>query len=170
MSRRFGSRNKEFNLTIDDTIDNVGKTFLGLSVSCARCHDHKFDPIPTRDYYAMYGIFNSSRYAFPGAEIYPHPADFVPLAPEAQARTFNKWQRDISDLDDRKEQLVNERGAAARNKAMRDKEAKEAKEAVPKVTDNNQSGAASKLREWNLLRSLRAYPSSRDPLTSTATR
>lgn len=133
MSRRFGSRNKEFNLTIDDTIDNVGKTFLGLSVSCARCHDHKFDPIPARDYYAMYGIFNSSRYAFPGAEIYPHPADYVPLAPEAPARNFLRWQKEISDLDDRKEYLVAERGAAGRNKAMKDKEAKEAAE---KAIDN----------------------------------
>jgi hypothetical protein len=138
MSRRFGSRNKEFNLTIDDTIDNVGKTFLGLSVSCARCHDHKFDPIPARDYYAMYGIFNSSRYAFPGAEIYPHPADYVPLAPEGQARNFLKWQKEISDLDDRKEYLVAERGAAGRNKAMRDKEAKEAAE----KTIDNKTGAA----------------------------
>ncbi len=92
MSRRFGSRNKEFNLTIDDTIDNVGKAFLGLSVSCARCHDHKFDPIPARDYYALYGIFNSSRYSFPGAEIYPHPAEMVPLVPEKGAAAFNKWQ------------------------------------------------------------------------------
>jgi hypothetical protein len=141
LSRRFGSRNKEFNLTIDDTIDNVGKTFLGLSVSCARCHDHKFDPIPTRDYYAMYGIFNSSRYAFPGAEIYPHPADFVPLAPEAQARVFQKWQKEISDLDDRKEFLVSERGAAGRNKAMKEKEAKDAAE---KAIDNK-SGAAEQL-------------------------
>src|SRR6185503_8146135 len=60
ISRRFGSRNNEFHLTIEDTIDNLGKVMLGLSVGCARCHDHKFDPIPTRDYYALYGIFNST--------------------------------------------------------------------------------------------------------------
>jgi hypothetical protein len=45
---------------IDDRIDAVSKTFLGLTVSCARCHDHKFDPIPTADYYSLYGIFASS--------------------------------------------------------------------------------------------------------------
>jgi len=45
---------------IDDRIDVVGKGLLGLTVSCARCHDHKFDPIPTKDYYALHGIFNSS--------------------------------------------------------------------------------------------------------------
>ena len=128
MSRRFGSRNKEFNLTIDDTIDNLGKAFLGLSISCARCHDHKFDPIPTRDYYALYGIFNSSRYAFPGAEIYPHPADMVALASGREADTFYKWQKELADLDDRKEQLVAEKGTAARNKAQKDKQAKEAAE------------------------------------------
>ena len=37
---------------VDEQIDTVGKTFLGLTLGCARCHDHKFDPIPTRDYYA----------------------------------------------------------------------------------------------------------------------
>jgi hypothetical protein len=45
---------------IDDRIDTVSKAFLGLTVSCARCHDHKFDPLYTRDYYAWHGIFNSS--------------------------------------------------------------------------------------------------------------
>ncbi len=42
---------------IDDRIDVTTKAFLGLTVSCARCHDHKFDPIPTKDYYSLYGIF-----------------------------------------------------------------------------------------------------------------
>jgi hypothetical protein len=42
---------------IDDRIDTVTRTFLGLTVSCARCHDHKYDPIPTRDYYSLYGVF-----------------------------------------------------------------------------------------------------------------
>src|SRR5262245_17602539 len=45
---------------IDEQIDTVGKAFLGLSVGCARCHDHKFDPVPTRDYYALAGIFGST--------------------------------------------------------------------------------------------------------------
>jgi hypothetical protein len=42
---------------IDDRIDVVTRGFLGLSVSCARCHDHKYDPIPTADYYSLYGVF-----------------------------------------------------------------------------------------------------------------
>ena len=46
---------------IDDRIDVVTKGFLGLTVTCARCHDHKFDPIPTMDYYSLHGIFRSSR-------------------------------------------------------------------------------------------------------------
>lgn len=46
---------------IDDRIDVTAKAFLGLTVSCARCHDHKFDPIPTKDYYSWYGIFANSR-------------------------------------------------------------------------------------------------------------
>lgn len=45
---------------VDEQIDTVGKTFLGLTLGCARCHDHKFDPIPTKDYYALAGIFHST--------------------------------------------------------------------------------------------------------------
>jgi hypothetical protein len=45
---------------IDDRLDVTFRTFLGLTVSCARCHDHKFDPIPTKDYYSLYGVFASS--------------------------------------------------------------------------------------------------------------
>ncbi len=47
--------------TVDNQIDVVTKAFLGLTVSCARCHDHKFDPISQRDYTALYGIFSSVR-------------------------------------------------------------------------------------------------------------
>ena len=46
---------------VDNQIDTLTKAFQGLTVSCARCHDHKIDPIPTEDYYALYGILNSSR-------------------------------------------------------------------------------------------------------------
>lgn len=47
----------------DDRIDTLTRGILGLTVSCARCHDHKFDPISTRDYYALAGIFSSTEYA-----------------------------------------------------------------------------------------------------------
>ncbi len=46
---------------VDDQIDVVGKAFLGLTLSCARCHDHKFDPVSNEDYYALAGIFYSTR-------------------------------------------------------------------------------------------------------------
>jgi hypothetical protein len=45
---------------IDDRIDVVTRGTMGLTVACARCHDHKYDPIPTADYYSLYGVFNSS--------------------------------------------------------------------------------------------------------------
>ncbi len=48
------------NEIIDDRIDVVSRGLLGLTVTCARCHDHKFDPIPAEDYYSLYGVFASS--------------------------------------------------------------------------------------------------------------
>ncbi len=80
-ARRFGSRVVDYpqHLTIEDTIDNVGRTFLGLTLACARCHDHKFDPITARDYYAIYGIFHSTRYPWPGIELDQQQRDFIPL-------------------------------------------------------------------------------------------
>ncbi len=55
-----GKRFQNSNDTIDERIDTVTKATLGLTVSCARCHDHKFDPIPTADYYSLHGIFSST--------------------------------------------------------------------------------------------------------------
>ena len=53
--------------TIDDRIDVITRGLLGLTVACARCHDHKFDPIPTEDYYALGGIIASSQRPKEGA-------------------------------------------------------------------------------------------------------
>lgn len=47
---------------IDNLIDVTSKGFQGLTVSCARCHDHKFDPISAADYYSLYGVMESSRF------------------------------------------------------------------------------------------------------------
>jgi hypothetical protein len=50
---------------IDDQLDVVGRGLMGLTISCARCHDHKYDPIPTADYYSLYGVFASTERPIP---------------------------------------------------------------------------------------------------------
>jgi mono/diheme cytochrome c family protein len=57
LGRRFLNQTPDI---IDDRIDVTMRGLQGLTVGCARCHDHKFDPIPTRDYYSLYGVFASS--------------------------------------------------------------------------------------------------------------
>jgi hypothetical protein len=57
LGRRFLNNQHD---VIDDRIDVTTRGLLGLTVACARCHDHKFDPIPARDYYSLYGVFASS--------------------------------------------------------------------------------------------------------------
>jgi hypothetical protein len=74
--------NGNINDIINDRIDVTSKAFLGLTVSCARCHDHKFDPIPQADYYSLYGIFASSveplaKPAIGNPSANPHYAEYV---------------------------------------------------------------------------------------------
>ena len=99
LSRRFGFDSENYHhLTIHDTIDSVGQTFLGLSLGCARCHDHKFDPVSTREYYALYGIFDSSRYPFPGSEQKQRVRSLAPLVPPGQAA--QGWRDHIRQTGD----------------------------------------------------------------------
>ncbi len=73
---------------------------LGLSIGCARCHDHKYDPVSTKDYYALYGIFASTRYAFPGSEEKKAPQDMLPLIPPAEAQRLDGlYQAELARLD-----------------------------------------------------------------------
>jgi len=74
---------------IDEQIELVGRAVLGLSVGCARCHDHKFDPIPTADYYALAGIFRSTQplYGFGPKGIKAtayHHTELQPVGPDAE--------------------------------------------------------------------------------------
>ncbi|HND51797.1 MAG TPA: DUF1549 domain-containing protein, partial [Pirellulaceae bacterium] len=86
ISRRFGFDSENYHhLTIQDTIDTLGQSLLGLTLGCGRCHDHKFDPVSMRDYYALYGIFDSSRYPFPGSEQKQKVRAMAALVPPAQA-------------------------------------------------------------------------------------
>lgn len=91
IARRFGHDiEKDMHLTHEDVIDTLGRNFLGLTTGCARCHDHKYDPITAEDYYALYGIFSSTRFAFPGCEPMGQPRDMVPLIPQAEADALMK--------------------------------------------------------------------------------
>jgi hypothetical protein len=95
-ARRFGSVTDDYpwHLTIEDTIDNLGRTFLGVTASCTRCHDHKFDPLTNEDYYALYGIFESTRYPFPGIELQHYASDLVYLAPDEAVEKAMKDRRE----------------------------------------------------------------------------
>ena len=69
---------------IDDRIDAITRGFLGMTVTCARCHDHKFDPIPTRDYYSFYGIIANSA----------EPVEYPLLAKEDEASPLVREYRE----------------------------------------------------------------------------
>jgi hypothetical protein len=73
---------------LDDRIDVVSRGLLGLTVGCARCHDHKFDPIPSRDYYSLYGVFASCTEPTvpPLFQDPPHTPEYAKFAKELAAR------------------------------------------------------------------------------------
>jgi hypothetical protein len=86
LSRRYATAPYElWHLTLEDTIDTVGRAFLGLTFKCARCHDHKFDPVTQEDYYALYGIFASTQFPWAGGEEFHSKQlgrmHFAPLSP-----------------------------------------------------------------------------------------
>lgn len=97
---------RQMHLSYDDTIDNVGKAFLGLSVNCARCHDHKYDPISNKDYYALFGIFASTRFPFAGSENRNQQADFVRRKSEAEiAQQLLPIKPELDAIDAKLKQL-----------------------------------------------------------------
>lgn len=100
LARRFGADgDKDMYLTYDDAIDNLGKAVMGLSISCARCHDHKYDPITSRDYYGIYGMLASTKFAYPGTELKPTPRDMVPLMSAAEKELMTSWTTELSRLE-----------------------------------------------------------------------
>ncbi|MGV3661274.1 MAG: PSD1 and planctomycete cytochrome C domain-containing protein [Prosthecobacter sp.] len=126
MARRFGSLVERYpwHLTIEDTIDNLGRTIMGLTLSCARCHDHKFDPVSARDYYGIYGIFASTRYPFPGLELFKTQRDFVPLIPPHEAADkLRPFAKDTAKLTAELDRQLAECQAKALDNAVRDRTA-----------------------------------------------
>ena len=78
---------------VDEQIDTVGRALLGLTLGCARCHDHKFDPISTADYYALAGIFKSSK-TMENFKVVAEWHEYV-LAPEEDRNRLETHQRQI---------------------------------------------------------------------------
>ena len=73
----------------DDRIDVVTRGMLGLTVACARCHDHKYDPISTKDYYGLYGVFISST----------EPKDLPLLGEPEQTKEYLAFQKKLQELE-----------------------------------------------------------------------
>jgi hypothetical protein len=69
LTRRFNNGEyRDMHLVIENTLSTIGKGMLGMSIGCARCHDHKYDPISVEDYYGLYGYFESTQYPHAGTE------------------------------------------------------------------------------------------------------
>ena len=81
---------------VDEQIDTLGRSFLGMTLGCCRCHDHKFDPIPTTDYYALAGIFRSTRSLLPG-----NVSEFVaaPLRVGYDQTAIDAWSARDKELE-----------------------------------------------------------------------
>ncbi len=104
LSRRYATAPYElWHLTLEDSIETVGRSFLGLTLRCARCHDHKFDPVTREDYYALYGIFASTKFPWAGGEEFKSKdfdrLSFVPLLPPPEAA------RSVQDYQQRQQEL-----------------------------------------------------------------
>ncbi|HEV3025839.1 MAG TPA: PSD1 and planctomycete cytochrome C domain-containing protein [Pirellulales bacterium] len=90
----------------EERIDAVASTLLGLTVGCARCHDHKFDPVGTADYYALAGVFASTRQT-------PRP-----LLPPAEAQEVTSAREQVQALDERMQKLLAQQPATDESKQM----------------------------------------------------
>jgi hypothetical protein len=101
-----GMQFRNYHDTIDDQIDVVTRGLMGLTVTCARCHDHKFDPIPTADYYALYAAIAPSKA--------PPELPAIGAVTDDQAR--QQYERELADLKLKVQQFAREQNEALRNR------------------------------------------------------
>ncbi|MDH3584680.1 MAG: DUF1549 domain-containing protein, partial [Phycisphaerae bacterium] len=139
-SKRFGTRKLEdMPLIIEDTLHTTGQVVLGLTLRCARCHDHKYDPITMEDYYGLYGFFSSTAYPFPGGEEVKRPSAFARIVSDAElakqdAAYAVKHAPEVDRIKGQIELLNGQGPEAARVKEL-DDEIKSANEALKKGGD-----------------------------------
>ena len=106
-------------LFLDDVTNHVGQSFLGLTLGCARCHDHKFDPIPTKDYYRVQAVF--AKTAFARRPLPFQPSEFTQgfeIGREPFDTRLAELERRMHDLHEAaRERLAREKGSEAAAKA-----------------------------------------------------
>ena len=104
LARRYATAPYElWHLTLEDAIETTGRAFMGLTLRCARCHDHKFDPVTKEDYYALYGIFASTQFPWAGGEEFhsmKKPREhFAPLPINSQGTSqVATYQREMKQV------------------------------------------------------------------------
>ncbi len=103
--RKFNNRHDD----IDDQIDAVARGMLGITVACARCHDHKYDAIPTEDYYSLYGVFASCT----------EPAELPLIAPPEQSAEYQKFEEELAKVRGEFDKFAAERHAEFLDQARR---------------------------------------------------
>jgi hypothetical protein len=111
LSRRYATAPYElWHLTLEDTIETTGRAFMGLTLRCARCHDHKYDPVTKEDYYALYGIFASTQFPWAGGEEFhsmKKPREhFMPLSSDPQvSNRLAAHQHEMKRVEEEVDQL-----------------------------------------------------------------
>ena len=113
---------------VDEQINTVGSAFMGMTLGCCRCHDHKFDPIPTEDYYALAGIFRSTRTLEGESQKYVStwPRRDLPAKPEHIAA--------VKEYEQRTKSLDKQLAAAKKQLAAAEKQLKDASPATNSLT------------------------------------
>ena len=96
-------------LFLDDVTHHVGQSFLGLTLGCARCHDHKFDPIPTKDYYRMQAVFSKTAFA-------RRP---LPFLPSESTEGFDQGRKPFQTRLEELERRMHDLHEAARERLAR---------------------------------------------------
>jgi hypothetical protein len=100
-------RKKRLADIVDDQIDTLSRSILGLTIACTRCHDHKFDPIPTADYYGLAGFFFSSRVLSDTSYLsHAAPRQKVPLAPVSVVEDHRRKAAMVRRAEDRLQAAV----------------------------------------------------------------
>ncbi len=167
--KRHSSGGTAFRMEIvDDQIDVTCRAILGITVSCAKCHDHKFDPIPTKDYYSLAGIFLSTDplYGTILQKYSNNPTDLLPIGPNAQAKhdaliEYNKMveavekplttkKAELTTVNEAKKTADKNKGAAEKQIAANQEAGIEEDSALKKKLD--EAVAAAKIEADNITR------------------